>query len=122
MKTVDLADMRRHIKQLTAEFARDDVAIHRVKRLHRAKALKTESGEVLELQLPPVRSSISYATALHEIGHAKGRYQNSRSVMTRERAAWQWARENALIWTETMERRALNALAWYAKRVSPTAR
>src|SRR5262245_31749107 len=38
------------------------------------------------------------------IGHIKGRYQNRRhSLMVRERWAWQWARDNALIWTPRME-------------------
>ena len=68
---------------------------------------------MLELWLAPVRSALSYAVALHEIGHWKGSRQNSRSVMVRERAAWQWARENALIWTDAMERCATQSLAWY---------
>jgi hypothetical protein len=59
-------------------------------------------------------SSLSYATALHEIGHWKGRYQRSRNVIVRERWAWQWARKNALIWTRAMERDATMSL--YAAR------
>ena len=42
---------------------------------------------------------LSYATAMHEIGHILGRYQNSRRVMVRESWAWVWARRNALMWT-----------------------
>lgn len=109
--------MRRHVEQLTTAFAQDDVAIYTVKRLHRAKVLThPETGELLELQLPVVRSAVSYATALHEIGHIKGRHQKSRSVMVRERWAWRWARENALSWTNAMERSATKALAWYEAR------
>jgi hypothetical protein len=114
---VSVEAMRRHIEQLCLAFAQDDVPISIVKRLHQAKALTvSETGELLELQLPTVRSAVSYATALHEIGHVKGRHQKSRSVMVRERWAWRWARENALIWTDAMERSATKALAWYEAR------
>jgi hypothetical protein len=37
-----------------------------------------------EIWTPPIRSRISYATVLHEIGHLVGRHQTSRHVMTRE--------------------------------------
>ena len=53
----------------------------------------------------------------------RGRHQQSRAVLTRERWAWQWARENALIWTDAMERVAIKALAWYeAKARKPKAK
>ena len=113
--------MRRHVEQLTADLP---VAPGKVKRLHQPKALRDPgSGEVLELQLPAIRSESSYATALHEIGHARGRHQQSRARLTRERWAWQWAHENALIWTDAMERARIKALAWYeAKARKPKAR
>jgi len=108
--------MRCHVEQLSAAFAQD-VAIYTVKRLHQARVLTDpETGELLELQLPAIRSAVSYATALHEIGHIKGRYQKSRSVIVRERWAWRWARENALIWNDAMDRSAVKALAWYEAR------
>ena len=114
---VSVEAKRRHIDHLCLAFAQDGVAISIVKRLHQAKVLTVpETGELLELQLPTVRSALSYATALHEIGHVKGRHQKSRSVMVRERWAWRWARENALIWNDAMERRATKALAWYEAR------
>jgi hypothetical protein len=46
---------------------------------------------------PRIRSTRTYALALHEIGHCLGRYQKSRSVITIERWAWRWAKSNALI-------------------------
>ena len=73
-------------------------------------------NEFEEICIPPIRSAISYATALHEIGHIKGRYQRSRSAMVRERWAWHWARANALIWTPATERNAYDALTRYAAR------
>jgi hypothetical protein len=56
----------------------------------------------------------SYATALHEIGHILGRHQGSRMTMVRERWAWGWAQENALAWTERMEKDRLDSLDWHA--------
>jgi hypothetical protein len=68
------------------------------------------AGAVDEVQTPPIRSAITYATALHEIGHILGPNQDSPNSHTRERWAWQWARENALVWTGAMERYATRAL------------
>src|SRR5258708_39773715 len=66
----------------------------------------------------PIKSGISYATALHEVGHILGRHQHSNSTMVRERWAWHWARVNALIWTPAMEQSARKALEWYAPRAA----
>ncbi len=68
--------------------------------------------------IAPVKSPISYATALHEIGHIHGRHQESHSVMVRERWAWRWARNSALIWTPAMERHVSKSLAWYVPRAA----
>ena len=38
-----------------------------------------------EIWIRPVRSPLSYATALHEIGHILGHYQRSHNELTRER-------------------------------------
>jgi hypothetical protein len=70
------------------------------------------------IRIAPIKGAISYATALHEIGHIHGRHQDSRSVMVRERWAWKWARANALIWTPAMERSVRKDLAWYAPRAA----
>src|SRR5215475_5426653 len=42
-----------------------------------------------EVFIPPVRSTRTYATALHEIGHILGRHQLSEVVLVRERWAWE---------------------------------
>jgi hypothetical protein len=73
----------------------------------------------------PIRSTVSYGTALHELGHVRGRHQLSRDSMVRERWAWHWAQRNALIWTTRMERDRRKSLAlarrnrWF--RASPDA-
>lgn len=66
-----------------------------------------------EICIPAVRSTLSYATALHEIGHLLGQYQQTRFVVAAERWAWVWARDNALIWTDRMDRCAGASLDGY---------
>jgi antirestriction protein ArdC len=50
-----------------------------------------------------VRSVEDYITCLHELGHVSGHFQRTAHSSTRERWAWQYAREQALDWTEEME-------------------
>jgi hypothetical protein len=79
---------------------------------------------VKEIIIPPVRSQITYAMALHEIGHILSR-QNSHSVLIREKAAWLWANKNALIWTDKMshlQSRALIGYAFWGRRRRPPRR
>jgi hypothetical protein len=112
--------MRRHIKELLAPYTRTDIndaiQVYWDRRMAKAHVLSDEGGNVIEIRLAPVRSAISYATALHEIGHIRGRHQRSRNMMARERWAWEWARCNVLSWTPSMERTAVKSLAWYASR------
>jgi hypothetical protein len=107
-------DMRAHVEKLVA---RHEILLYtrQVKRTERAYALRaTEFPAADEVWTPPIRCVITYATALHEIGHILGRYQESREEMVRERWAWEWARRNAIVWTPQMERCATEALAWIA--------
>jgi hypothetical protein len=71
-----------------------------------------------EIRISPIRSLISYATALHELGHILGHHRFSPDCMVRERWAWRWARQNALVWTAALDRQVEEALAWYAARRS----
>jgi len=68
------------------------------------------------IHIPPVRSSASYAIALHEIGHVLGPHQRTSVVLTAERGAWRWARRNALVWNDTMDRVMRRCLTFYEKR------
>jgi hypothetical protein len=66
-----------------------------------ARREASADGWLREVWIRSVRSPRAYATALHEIGHILGRYQQMKfSVMVRERWAWQWARRNALQLTQ----------------------
>jgi len=79
-KTPSIADMQRHIDELAA---RHEILLdtRRVKRTERAYALRAaEFPAADEVQTPPIRSAVTYAVALHEIGHILGRYQTSRAI------------------------------------------
>jgi hypothetical protein len=105
------AAMTDHVVEICA---RHNITIHWLDG-YRAKALI----EVLEIFIPRIRSPRTYATALHEIGHCLGRYPMTKSVLTSERWAWRWARDNALIWTPSMERSMRQSLDWYEARRWP---
>jgi hypothetical protein len=94
---ITIARMEQDVLEIAAD---TEIQIHWIDG-YRARAL----SECLEIWLPRIRSAVSYATALHELGHCLGRYQASRSVMTVERWAWRWAKENALIWTSSWSSR-----------------
>ena len=82
-----------------------------------SKAWALSGGE--EIVIPPIRSAITYAVALHEIGHVMGRHQLSRSRIVRERWAWAWARRHAIVWTPAMARTMHRCLDWYERRSWP---
>ena len=69
-----------------------------------------------KIQIRPTKNTGYYVSALHELGHILGerQMQNNRRL-TRELYAWIWAREQALVWTETAERimrRAMDSYGW----------
>lgn len=70
------------------------------------------------IAIRPVKSAITYAVAMHEIGHILGPRQSG-CRMDKEVGAWEWAQANAVEWTAPMDatmRRALRTyLAWAAR-------
>jgi hypothetical protein len=62
----------------------------------RAHAERAHNGEPPKIKIPPIRSLISYYTALHELGHLLGRGRSG-NRLTREAAAWRWAIRNAKV-------------------------
>lgn len=91
------------------------------------------------ISVPKVRGTISYAVALHELGHAYTFEALGNSYIERinklrteylmyprnlnpmdpiaqdERNAWEWAKRNALLWTPSMEWVANKAIGTYYK-------
>ena len=62
----------------------------------------------------PTKNTGFYVSALHEIGHILGKFQD-RSLLTKELWAWVWAREHSLVWTDTADRimrRAMDSYGW----------
>ena len=68
--------------------------------------------ETKEIFIRPIKSTISYAIALHEIGHVLGKYQY-RSEIYNEAYAWLWAQENALEWSELCQKTLKTCLKTY---------
>jgi hypothetical protein len=71
-----------------------------------------------KIAIRPVKTAITYAIALHEIGHILGPRQSGNRC-DREVGAWEWAKANAIEWTDTMDKTMRNALqdylAWAAR-------
>ena len=66
------------------------------------------------IQIRPTKNTGYYVSALHEIGHIIGERQGpSISTLTKELYAWIWARQNALVWTDTAERIMRRAMDSY---------
>lgn len=64
------------------------------------------------IRIRPVRGDLSYASAMHEIGHILGRWKN-RPTMIEETGAWLWAEKNAISWTDPMRELVARSLKSY---------
>ncbi|WP_128926421.1 hypothetical protein [Bradyrhizobium guangxiense] len=100
-----IADLKKHFLKLCADEEADvqwcDVP---------SKALAL-SGELEFILTPHITAEIG-AVTMHELGHIKSRDQSTDQI-GRERAAWDWARRNALMWTPHMAGYAAASLRWY---------
>lgn len=71
------------------------------------------------VKVRPVKSAITYAIAMHELGHILGKRQSG-TRLDKEVGAWEWAHDNATEWTDTMEaamqKRLCSYLAWSKRR------
>jgi hypothetical protein len=74
-----IADLEQHFLRLCAE---EEADINWCDRPSKALAI---SGEFEFIRAPRIRSVISYAVAMHELGHIKGRNQYSTHQIVRER-------------------------------------
>lgn len=105
----DFADAARHVAKIAKQ---NGIKIGS----HSSGGEAWRSERVMHIR--PVRSAITYAIALHEIGHILGR--NAKSVLEREGNAWAWAIENALHWdthmTDTMKGCLFTYYRWLRRR------
>lgn len=105
VKTVSLEDLANHITQLAVAH---EISVAYVTGVE-PKSWKKHRTMVL----PPIKSYYWYARALHEFGHILGEQRGPR--IDKELEAWLWAKENALIWGNTMEIVAVHDLRFYVK-------
>jgi hypothetical protein len=54
--------------------------------------------------ISPIKGQISYASALHQVGHILGRPVHEHRTIQRETLTWQCAKGCALEWAKDMER------------------
>jgi hypothetical protein len=114
MSDQQVQHVERLLHQIRASRPPDDgLTVHWIDDAEQAEAVRDDDRTVFELRLPVIRSDSDYATCLHEIGHILGRYQDSDDVVKIERAAWAWARNNALTWTPDMKRIARESMNYY---------
>jgi hypothetical protein len=66
------------------------------------------------IAIRPVKTDITYAIALHEIGHILGPRQSG-ARLDKEVGAWEWARANAVVWTDAMQRQMEKRLCSYLR-------
>lgn len=104
-------DMALHIQELCA--------IHNItvkyQSLHDEVPLYYAQRDTRTIKIRPTKNTGYYVSALHEIGHIVGDNQRNCPRLTQELYAWVWARENALVWTDTAERimrRAMDSYGW----------
>jgi hypothetical protein len=69
------------------------------------------------IKIRPVKTAITYAIALHEIGHILGPRQSG-TRLDKEVGAWEWAEANALEWTEAMTAKRTECLRSYLAKVA----
>jgi hypothetical protein len=93
---VPVVVMRQHVIDLLK--ADPDLVVNWIPRRLAAGA----AVDINEIWIAPIRSKLSYAIALHELGHLRGAHRHSRYLMTRERDAWRWANHHALLWDASM--------------------
>lgn len=98
-------DMRAHIGALCV---RHNVAVG----THSRGGNASRRGRFINIR--PVKSAITYAVALHELGHVLGPWQ-SQPRLYKEAGAWRWALENAMIWSAPMQKTMVRSLMSYLK-------
>jgi hypothetical protein len=73
-------------------------------------------GPIRKIEIKEIKSNVTYAYALHELGHLLGtRQSKANSELEQEAAAWKYAREHAIEWTNGMEKVLQDCLEGYLK-------
>lgn len=109
--------LEEHIRSLTRHLDID--------RLHTDAFNRCRASYDRRVFIRPIRGTITYAVALHEIGHCQtferagwtyAVESPEMRMMNAEALAWQWAREKALLWTRSMHLTMLHSFNSHRKR------
>lgn len=73
------------------------------------------------IKIRPVKSPITYAIALHEIGHILGPRQSG-CRLDKEVGAWEWAQSSAIEWTDAMAALMRKGLQSYLRKAERSPR
>jgi hypothetical protein len=87
-----VADLDAHIQQLCDAHGIERLIGRRGLAYRRGPAGRRRPG----IRIPPVRSQITYAVGLHEIGHLVGPGRSG-TRLEKEAAAWRWALANSTV-------------------------
>lgn len=107
---MESAALARHVKRVCKQHG---IRIFYVRYIMRGRAFRKERI----IEIPRVESPMSYAIAMHEIGHILGK--NPARRLDKEVEAWKWARRNAIHWCDRMTdemQRCLGTYLWWAER------
>src|SRR5262245_46798119 len=96
MSTIKVSQMREHVERTIREHG---IIFRPIKDIRQSRCFPWSGGAKPVVQFVPVRGQVTYAIALHELGHALARQVNHPDDIVRERGAWEWARDNAIVWT-----------------------
>ena len=73
------------------------------------------------IKIRPVKTAITYAVALHEIGHILGPRQSG-TRLDQEVGAWEWAEKHAIEWTAAMSAKRAKCLQSYLNKAARSSR
>jgi len=89
---VPVADLDAHIQHLCD--------VHGVERRSGGRGVAYRRGPAGRrrpgIRIPPIRSQVTYAVALHELGHLLGPGRSG-TRLEKEAAAWRWALANSMV-------------------------
>lgn len=73
------------------------------------------------VKIRPVKSDITYAVAMHELGHILSSGQRG-TRLDKEADAWMWAKAHALEWTPAMQAKMRDCLKSYLDKAARSPR
>lgn len=107
--------MNEFFEHIIALCEQHDIALY----LH-PKCRPVAFPEGRQINVHPIRSVQDYCEALHEIGHIIT-FRSEQTRMEKEFSAWEWAVNNALVWTSEHGSFMVKCLALWEEECKLTA-